>query len=308
MSSAVAILISDIHATLKPPRCRGNERNWLDKQAEYFAEILLISRKLRVEIFCAGDIFDRYDPTPELINYMIANMPHMYAVAGNHDLPYHNLNAIRQSAYWTLVQAGKITNLGSDKPEIIPGGIAAYGFAYGQETHPPDDRTGMLRLAVVHDYCWYSKDPKTGFPGAPPEKSIEQHAKRLGGFDVAHFGDNHTPVSRLVGDLWIFNPGNLIRRTVDECRREPEYGILYDDGTVKRVLLESAAEDKFIADDEPDADDELEEIQEFVRGLMDAPDARFDFRQAVERYILEKKPSPQAATILRGVVQSKEKK
>ncbi len=309
MSRPLAILISDIHLSLKAPRCRANEPDWLEAQARSLREIIEVSDRLKIPVVCAGDVFDRYDPSPELVNYAIDELPFMYAVAGNHDLPYHNLGAIQTSAYWTLVKAGKLSDLTPGKFHVLPGFIA-YGFPFGVEITTPDDHCVVLKLAVVHDYCWDSGDRKTGFPGAPIEKSAKEHAKKLKGYDIALFGDNHVSSDYQANKgLWIHNHGNLIRRTVDECKRIPTYSVLLNDGTVERVELESAKADLFTIE-EPEgqaAEEEITGMEEFVRSLENSPDSRFDFRLAVVRYVAEHQPSLEVRKLLRKILQDKGK-
>ena len=120
MSTApvIALLVGDIHLSAKAPLCRAKEPDWFEAMARPLMELVDLQKQIGKEsdgippILCAGDVFDRWNSPPELINFALEYLPpQMYSIPGQHDLPNHNYNEIDRSAYWTLVAANKITNV-----------------------------------------------------------------------------------------------------------------------------------------------------------------------------------------------------
>ncbi len=187
--AVVGILCSDLHLRLKAPPARSREPNWLARVAEYLTELKSLSEQHNAPVFCAGDIFDYWNSTPELINFAIKFCPHMFAVPGQHDLPHHNYSDIRKTAFWTLAIAGTITPLVPNKPQTI-GNVRAWGFPWNCAVLPLDAPKieGVIDLAVIHSYIWKKG---ASHPDADKTKHTAQYAKQLKGFDAAVFGDNH---------------------------------------------------------------------------------------------------------------------
>lgn len=139
-------------------------------------------------VICAGDIFDRYNAGPELINFALAYLPRMYAIPGQHDLPHHSYEDIRKSAYWTLVEAGKILNLEPGKPVGV-GVMQLWGFPWGTPVEPcPETPHLGIDVAVVHQYVWMKEH---GYPGAPEENRVKNFLGKIVGYDAVVVGDNH---------------------------------------------------------------------------------------------------------------------
>jgi len=187
-----------------------------------------------VPIICAGDIFDRWNSPPELVNFALTHLPDMFAIPGQHDLPLHRLDLIQNSAFWTLVMAGKIYLL--DGEGLRLGDLRVYGFGWGDKIGPPR-KAGckVLNVAVVHDFIWTGN---YGYPGVSDESNLEQFRKRLTGYDAAVFGDNHKGF--LAGN--ILNSGTLFRRKSNEIEYRPSVGILYASGKIVRQELDISGE------------------------------------------------------------------
>lgn len=99
--TVIAVLCSDIHLCHTCPPARSNEPNWYDAMARTLDELAGIASHYYVPILCAGDVFDRWNSPPELINFAIKHLPPMHCIPGQHDLPNHSLEDIRRSAYST---------------------------------------------------------------------------------------------------------------------------------------------------------------------------------------------------------------
>lgn len=160
-----------------------------------------------------------------------------WTVPGQHDLPLHNYDDIKKSAYWTLVQAGLFHDLkpGEKKDTEL---FTLHGFPWESElvSNLSPKHTFGFDIAVIHAYVWI-KDH--AFPNAPDMYRLKCYRKRLRGYDLAIFGDNHKGfLNRKRSKCTILNCGTLMRRTSDEIEYNPCVGLLYRDGTVKRYELD----------------------------------------------------------------------
>jgi len=272
----VALLVADLHLSHRAPLTRSVHENWYEVMANYLHQLHDMSCVSRgtlatnLPIICAGDVFDRWNAPAELINFAIANMPKMYAVPGQHDLPNHRYEDVRRSAYWTLVEAGKIVDICANTTELV-GNILLYGYPWGYEPigndHPKDL---ILDVAVIHKYVW-RKD--SGYVGAPEESRVGRLGSQLKGYDVAVFGDNHMPFNCIVGNTRVHNCGSFLCRTIAEIDHQPSVGILFADGTIERKYLDTSGdrflESKDLLPTSINAHTLLEELQTLGDGAID---------------------------------------
>jgi len=274
----VAILCADIHLSEKAPLARKGEHDWFAAMARPLEEIKEIQRKHQCAVVCAGDVFDKPCPSSNLLNFAIHNLPCMWAIPGQHDLPYHDLQRIEESGFYTLVIADKIYPI--EKRHQYSSGLSLSGFPWGVPLEKCD--SDGFSIAVVHAYCW---EKGFSFPGADKKFHAKSHAKNLKGYDVAVFGDNHTPFERKYGDTTVFNCGSIMRRTIDQKNHRPSVGLLYDDGTIERHYLD-ISKDVFEERAENLVEDlkDNAKIKDFLVELQGLQTEGLDFVQAVKNY------------------------
>lgn len=276
-SPPAAILVSDIHLWNKPPIAREDE--WFAAMQRSISQLQELqqshsSQNTLLPIICAGDVFDRANAPAEIVNFALLHLPHMIAVPGQHDLPYHNLEDIKKSSFWTLVEAKKITYLEPGKPVAI-GPLVLRGFPFGVPVTPLKDRHSLaLEIAVIHSCIWTKS---TAFPRAPQDARLKAWKKRLAGFDVAVFGDNHKSFTAMLGDCRVVNCGGFMRRKSDEKNYDPSVWLLREDRTVERIRLD-CSKDKFAKLDLEGISDNSEE---FLQTLSNLGEQCLDFREAV---------------------------
>jgi len=289
MRTPIAVVCSDIHLSLTPPPARAREKDWFAAMARPLAQVTHLATKHSVPIICAGDVFDRWDPKPELINFALEHLPRMYAVPGQHDLPYHVGADVMKSAYGTMVLSRVITPI--EGPTFI-GEVALYGFGWGEEVHPPTlVKNKELSIAVVHAYCWVGK---CRHEKAEESQNVRVWLDKLKGYNVAVFGDNH----RGFHGSGLINCGGLMRRRTDDADRNPMVGIIWSDGYIEKVLLDTS-QDVFDVNDKiklSERDDSG--IRDFVAQLVELKRTGFDFKSAVRNYIETHKPPPEVTHFL----------
>lgn len=298
----VAIMTADTHFSLNKPLARAEE-NWLEYQAGMLRQLEQLQVKYQCPIYIAGDVMDRWDSTAALINMLLAAMPkEVHAIPGNHDTPHHSYKEITKSAYWTLVEAGKIKNL-------TPGGSHEYGPVGGTslEVHPypcgfparPASLNGLcLVVALIHDYIWTEK---TGHVGADVDKRYAKWMPKLKGYDVAVFGDNHVPWTIQSDDkVSIFNCGAFIARKATEMKLKPSVGLLHASGKISRHYMD-ISKDKW--DDKAHVIAKIEssfnvDLDGFVQELMTARNTGCDWAATVTEYCKKHKLDKGVADIM----------
>lgn len=281
--SSVAVVCADIHLSLKPPISRAGEVSWFAAMKRTLDQLRQIAEENSCPIICAGDVFDRWNSPPELINFALEHLPKMYAIPGQHDLPLHDLDQIKRSAYWTLVQTKVVTPLLALEPTLIDG-VSFQGFAWGEPIVEPlprgTSRTGC-HVAVVHAYTWIDG---CSYPSAPKEMNANQKAKAWAGYDTVIFGDNHKGFSTIRSQRFIFNCGSLMRRKSDQIFYRPQVGLLLTSGVVKPIRLD--VEDDIIEKVSPQAEIKEDlELQDFLKKLGDLEDQSLDFVDALKRVL-----------------------
>ena len=286
----VAILIADVHLSHKPPAYRSGEPNWYDAmERQLFQLHQLQLRYIDAVIVCAGDVFDRWDSPPELINFAMRTLPKMYAVPGQHDLAYHRFNDIKRTAYWTLCEYGAIQTLNAGEPRERNNGLRLHGFPWGFPPTPNPDtiRKGVpLDLAVVHSYVWTEGN---SFPGAPEDKRLRAYAKGLKGYDVAVFGDNHKPfLSASHNRCTVVNCGGFFRRRSDD-NHEPSAWLLKSDGSVVRYVLDTS-KDVYAPEADRWEPENVTRVREFAKELAELDADSVDFPLVVKALLLKEKP------------------
>lgn len=292
VGDVAAILCADIHLWNKPPLARSNEPDWWEAMRRQLVELRELATKYDAPVICAGDLFDRWNPGPELVNFALIELPHLYAVPGQHDLCNHNYADIRKTAFWTLVKAGKITLLEPGRPVVVSKRfpLQLWGYPFGCSLKScPSPHDLMIDIAVVHSYLW-TKDVG-GYDGASQETRLKHVAKKLKGYDVACWGDNHSPFStKLKTGCQVHNCGGLFRRKMDERSHKPSIGLLKGDGTIERHYLD-VSKDVFL--DEKDVPKSFDSgaMQPVLDAYASLGDAAINFREEIHRELQDKKPN-----------------
>lgn len=292
-SKVIAILCADIHLSHEPPVWRSNEPDWYAAMKRPLDEINELMFKYQCPLLCTGDVFNKWKSEPELINWALANLPHMRSIAGQHDLPEHRYDNLYRSAYETLVRAERIRNMSGfvDDRSVLKFNVCA--FPFGTPITPCIKPTGTpysdksIYVAIVHEYVWTGKHR---YPTAPKEARIETRSGKmikgkLYGYDVIVYGDNHKGFITHVGKTTVFNCGTLMRRKSDEEDYKPKVGLLYSNGTVEPYYLD-ISKDKHLTAEEVKDVEEIEQLdmELFAKELRTLSASALDFADAMKRF------------------------
>jgi DNA repair exonuclease SbcCD nuclease subunit len=274
---------------LKPPIARAKDRDWLKAQSRPLWQLHELSREYDAPILCAGDVFDKWNSVPELINWALLHLPPVYAIPGQHDLPNHSYELIHKSAYKTLAMTPDdrgIYDLPPNESHLFRG-VHIEAFPWGHPLTPPRYKgKDRLKVALIHRYVWTMGK---AYPGAPKEDNVLSQTKSYKGWDVVVYGDNHKGFLSKKGKTTIFNCGALQRRKSDEIGYRPQVGILFRDGTVKPHRLD-ISEDVIEETARVREAEEDMELTEFLVELNKLQDTELDFEEAMKRVLQEKKP------------------
>ena len=304
----IAILCADLHLQPKPPIWRSSEDDWYETMKRPLGELRGLQLKYDCLILCAGDVFDKWNSPPELINFALEYLPdRMYCIPGQHDLPDHNVQEIKRSAYWTLVKAGRIQDIEADFIQHIEdsdkGSISIAGFPFGNKLEPyvtfNEKNKNKIKIALIHEYRWIKG---ASYPGAPVtsklSKAISQH-----GYDVIVYGDNHKGFIFDAGDTVVFNCGTLMRRASDEIDYKPQAGLLLESGKVIPHFLDTS-QDKYIEGVNDATPVEDMDMSEFIEELKKLGETGLEFVTRVENFFKKNKTRKVVQKIIRKGMES----
>lgn len=295
----IAIFFSDPHLSLTPPPLRSAEPDWFAAMQRPFDEIKAIQKIHKCPIFCAGDVFNRWNSPPELINWAIEHLPKgIHCIAGQHDLPEHDLSQLKRSAYYTLIEADTITNIESRLGNIFTNkDIVLQGFSFGKKCKPTQSEGDRrIYITLIHEYNWIPgiahSGPITG------KQRVGPHRKEFKGYDIVFSGDNHIPFT-----FWSYpethfvNCGSLMRRKSNDLEWHPSIWLLHKDGKVQRYKLD-VSKDKYLDIEdakniEKRALNNAINIKHLIRQLgklgQDVLDVRDTFERAFENETTQRK-------------------
>lgn len=317
--SLIAVASADIHLSYAPPLLRSLEEDWLEVQKEYLKQLkrvaahgekYILDVRLEVPLIVAGDLFDRFNATHEIVNLAIRELPSkVYSVAGNHDLPNHRLEDVRRSAYGVLKESGRISDLEPGTPTIIEGPVPVrlHGFPCGTSVEPLKDPSDLyLEIAVVHSYIWTKS---TGYEGAPEEQRLAAYREKLKGYHIAIFGDNHrgflySPTE--ANACSVFNCGGFMIRKSDEKDYKPCVGLIYSDGSIEKHYLD-ISEDKYLDSQIMAAITETAFGNEFLEELIELGESALDFSCHLKRMVERKEVSPKVKKEILTALEAHEK-
>lgn len=297
-NDVIAIACSDIHLCHTAPLCRRKEEDWYDVMGRTLNQLKEIQKRYKVPILCAGDVFDKWNPTPELINWAIANMPErMWCIPGQHDLPLHKLDDVYKSAYWTLVVSGVVQNV------VEPVDFTTFmlhPFPWGVEVSACLTEKSGLHIAMIHEYTWI---PGHNYTGASIRNRVGINSN-VKTYDVAIFGDNHSGFIHRTGRCNVINCGTLMRRKSDEADYKPMVGLIYEDGSIKPHYMNTSKDRLDPTVKEPETQPGMD-VKAFLEQLQTmSSEHNLDFRFAIEQAASDNRVSENVREVLLEALES----
>lgn len=314
----IAIDIADVHLSHRPPPARAAETDWYFAMQRPLKELRRLEKKYNAPVLINGDLFDQAHPPEELIVFAMQELPkNVYSVCGNHDLPHHNYENMNKSGYGILAECGRIHDIEPhsnltvmDEQENDKFQLA--GFPCGADKPKPRvNRSDVPLIAVIHDYCWL--DENSTYDTKMQNTKVPAWRKKLTGYDVACFGDNHSPHWKMFQlsngkHQSIVNPGTFFRRRIDEIDHRPMAMLIYSDCSIEPYYFD-CTEDKFIDPaKELGVFAEVANFDELVSELQSMVDRGLDFVESLKQFMNRMKLTKEVRTILLKAIEAALKK
>jgi len=284
MNEPLLIACSDLHLCSTAPAFRSGEPDWWLSQKKSLDWLKALQKKYEVPVVIAGDIFDKamgdVRTATHLVNFAADNLPFAYAIAGNHDLPYHNIRKKDEAAYGSLIRSRTIIDIEDTVRLNVRGvSIVLHGFWFGRALQPLKTRIADIHVAVVHEYVWAKE---FGYSGVPDQFHSDVILGQLSGYDYWIFGDNHIGFQE--GRL--FNCGTFYRRTKGDEKYKPMVGILFSESGWRIELIPTESE---IAGSKAALAQRIEssyDFTEFFDSLRQSESMVCDVNQILQNYLI----------------------
>lgn len=257
------IYCSDLHLREDRPICRKDE-DWSETQRLQLNFIANTAAKHSAIVLIGGDIFHR-PQVPDYIKNMFISAflgLEVYAIAGQHDLPWHMLEKIDQSSFGVLRNSGVIKD-----PVFC-------GYAhYGQE---PTVKNGMV---VIHESIFATaKDCPPGMKAYTAVEIFDKYpdAKWILSGDIHHgFCERQQGRHLIMG-------GCMNRQASDMIDYEPKIWFIdTDTDEVRSILIPDDV--SMVTDIHIQNKEEREDrITAFVTSIKESKTVSLDFSDNVE--------------------------
>lgn len=270
-------IAADLHLRATTPISRTD--NYAETTLRKLQQLIDHCNEKQSKLLIAGDIFDKPDVPIWYLNSVIqifnALKTNCYAIAGNHDLKFHSIENIKESALWTLSKSSTVdlvTSYNYKTPWTLDTQVLLHPYHFGQEvaTLP---KLGYYNILMLHlpifekEIPFYMKDAKLA----------GQLVADYPGFDLYITGDIHIPC---ITDL-VINPGSMLRSSkaqkehkpcfvdVDTSTREMTVNHFDIEEDVWRLDFDSPTDDSFSSD--------LEELSQ----VLVARDEKLSYKEVV---------------------------
>ena len=284
-----AILCSDLHLREDTPKCRTD-----DYKAAQLKKIEWLNHLAATHccpILCAGDIFDKWNISAEMSAWAIENVPQMYAIPGQHDLPDHNLELIKKSGFNVLKVANIIDPYNNSFHTLykdIPINFIMFPFGEALEGYKLPIGFGWRSIALIHTLVLGPKDAK--MKGSTVQEIFDKMPK----FDLIICGDNHKSFvvrNNNYADGCLFvSPGSMMRMTADQIDYKPRVYLWYaDTNTVEPAYY--PIESGVVTREHIDKKQEKEMILEAFVQSTQGGEVTASFEKNMEKYLQQNKVS-----------------
>jgi predicted phosphodiesterase len=214
-----AIITADIELRIHPPVSRiDNYWETLTGKIKWLSDL---QKKYNCPIFDGGDLFDkRYKQSPShfLIQWAIKNIPTIYSVPGNHDLPGKTIDNYDNSAMASLQAAGKVFGIGESFCSANNNSFYLYRIPYGQELKEPEEIPETdFRVVLFHGMVYDNNPPFPGCEGWEKKEVL----RKFPNFDLIVTGDNHQTFTGKLKNTLLVNAGSMMRNDADQEDHRP---------------------------------------------------------------------------------------
>jgi DNA repair exonuclease SbcCD nuclease subunit len=241
------------------------------KQWNKVMQVLQIAHDKDCEVFIAGDVFDtghvKDSTITKLMELIKISGVNVYAIAGNHDLPGHNLDNINNSAIGIMFKSGLVKNYHGKNIDLVN---------FGEEI-PKDSEAEVL---VYHELIYKGKEP---FPGAPKSGNVRNFIKKIpDNYKLILTGDNHQQFIHREDGKILVNPGSLMRMTATQEDHEP--AVFHQSNLVVQKIPLKIQDGVITRDHIEKKKDKENRSKAFIKRMKDT-DMKLDFRENMTNFI-----------------------
>ena len=233
------ICTGDWHIRPDKPACRKETaEEWIEVQFKKIEAILKYSAENdSAPILVAGDFFHKPTGAPAWLlarlirvidNGYSEGAGSIYVVAGQHDLPFHQLENLHRSNLGVLLAAEVVF------ARCHSGMMNAKFFPWGK---PIEEVNSKNPIAIAHTMVLKDQQSEL-WPGQIKDTGVsaaEHLLRKFSCYDLIATGDNHQPFAVEFGGRWLCNAGSLTRQKSNETHI-PGFWVC-DEGRVDRVDL-----------------------------------------------------------------------
>ena len=282
------IITADWHLRSTCPRCRLDE-NWIETQRKALMCIASYAKEYAADVIVIGDIFHSTNETTNEIIGLAQELAitlkeidkKLYILAGNHDLPQHNLDNIYRSAFQILLNSRNVYHIkeiemNDCKFKYNPEKISAVDFGA--------DENYNAEFVFKHALC-FPENAKL-----PPSDKIVKPSELFALFNNAKYiftGDYHRQFVYKKGAKYLLNPGCLIRQAADMIDYAPSvFMIDFSSGKFEYKICLIPDDEKMITDEYLEKEEMRNgRIDAFIERIKDNEQVTFDFIENVHNLL-----------------------
>lgn len=252
--------LSDLHLRHTNPISRSD--NYAETCLSKLEQVVRHCNKVGSTLLIAGDLWDKPDNPIWFVNRVIDILNRcegaIYAIAGNHDLKYHNLENLKESSLWTLGEAVHSLQL-LNGTYGIGRDVILHGVSFGEE-HGIGPYAGRYNILMLHtpifekEVPWFMSDAMTA----------DQLVVKYPGFDLFCVGDIH---QTCITDK-VINTGSMMRSTKAQKEHKPCFVTVDIETGEKEITYFEIEQDVWKLDFEAPADEsfsaDLNELSEVL--------------------------------------------
>lgn len=287
------IITADWHLRSQRPRCRLDD-DWLETQRNALEQIINYANEYEADVIVIGDIFHSTAETTNEIIGLVQEVAlclersgkSLYILAGNHDLPQHNLDNIHRSAFNILLNSKNIYHLDQLKINRQANNeVSASNFG-------ADDNLDA-EIIFKHVLC---------FPECatlPPSDKIVKPSELFAQFENAKYiftGDYHRQFVHAKGKTKkLLNPGCLLRQAADMIDYTPSVFLIdFAGGELTYETLPIQDDVKLITDEYLEKEEmRNNRIEAFIERIKENEHVTFDFLENVHSLMKNNKIEPE---------------
>lgn len=307
MKKADAILCSDIHLRDTQPECRTDDFN--ETQIEKLVWLSGLQKVHNCPVLDAGDIFHKWKPSPELLSNAITYMPdQMITVAGNHDLPQHNIHEIHRSGLYTLKVAGKLTILSNNTASAKERNWRVFGLPWESCFDETEQKVmnaypQFRKVLIIHTLVYKDATTLPFWANKKYDFTAKQLLQKYPGFDLIISGHNHQTFTYEHKGRLLVNPGSLTRQSIAEMENRSCVFLWYAEENKLEKVYVPIEEDITKETKAVEALKKEKRLTSFVKSLKDQKDLKLSFPGNMTQYLGENKISKPIKTYIREAME-----